>query len=250
MKHGVFRPGARRATRKAMSDRAPISVVIPTLNAGSSLSAALASLAPTALGGLIREVVVSDGGSNDATAQIAEDAGARTVSGPAGRGGQLARGASHARGDWLLFLHADTILTADWEDDARALMAQGQGRAGVFTLKFDAAGLAPAIVAAGAMIRTRIFASPYGDQGLLVSRSLYEKIGGYRDMALFEDVDFIDRLVRHKGRRALVVMRSKAVTSAEKYRRDGYLRRVLKNARCLALYRLGAAPEKIAGHYA
>ena len=99
------------------------------------------------------------------------------------------------------------------------------------------------------MLRTRMFSSPYGDQGLLISRAAYEAVGGYRPMPLFEDVDLIDRLLVANGRRALVVMRAKAVTSACRYRRDGYFRRVIRNARCLAMYRAGVAPETIVQYY-
>lgn len=232
-----------------MEERAPISVVIPTLNAEGLLGASLAALAPAAIAGLVREVVVSDGGSTDATATIAEAAGARLIVGEKGRGGQLARGAAAARGAWLLFLHADTILEEAWAAEARALIEDGADRAGVFTLKFDRKGVAPSLVAAGAMVRTRIFVSPYGDQGLLISRRLYDEVGGFRDLPLFEDVDFVDRLVRAKGRRALRIFAARATTSADRYAREGYARRVLKNAFCLSLYRLGVAPGEIAGFY-
>lgn len=232
-----------------MERRAPVSVIIPTFNAAQRLPATLAALAPASISGLVREVIVSDGGSSDETAAIAEAAGAHLVAGEKGRGAQLARGAAASRGEWLLFLHADTVLGEGWADDAARLIAGGKDRAGVFTLKFDGGGRAPAVVAAGAMIRTRFFASPYGDQGLIVSRALYERLGGFRPLPLFEDVDLIDRLLRAKGRKSLVILKSTAATSPERYQRDGYARRVVKNALCLAMYRLGVAPEKIAALY-
>lgn len=225
-----------------------ISVVIPTLNAAPRLRDCLAALVPAAIEGLVKEVVISDGGSSDETAAIADDAGAVFCVGPKGRGGQLARGAMQARGAWLLFLHADTVLDPGWRADAAGLL-NDEGRAGVFTLAFDSNGFAPALVAAGAMARTRLFSSPYGDQGLLIARALYDEIGGFLDMPLFEDVDIIRRLVAKKGRRALVVLKSRAVTSAERYERDGYVARVLKNARCLAQYHMGVPPERIAERY-
>jgi rSAM/selenodomain-associated transferase 2 len=228
---------------------APISVVIPTLNAERALPATLASLVPAAVEGLVREVIVSDGGSADATRDIVREAGARLVEGERGRGGQLARGADAARGAWLLFLHADTAIEASWSKEALALIESGEERAGVFTLRFAAGGLAPALVAAGAMIRTRVLLSPYGDQGLLISRRLYDAVGGYRPLPLFEDVDFVERLVRARGRRALKVLKSEATTSPDRYLHDGYARRVLKNALCLAMYKAGVAPGKIASLY-
>ncbi|MFN0023604.1 MAG: TIGR04283 family arsenosugar biosynthesis glycosyltransferase [Parvularculaceae bacterium] len=229
--------------------RAPLSVIIPTLNAAAGLPATLAALAPAAVSGLIREVILVDGGSTDATCAIAEAAGARVLLAPPGRGGQIKTGADTARGDWLLVLHADTALGAGWPDEAGAFMRAGKARAAVFTLAFDAKGLGPKIVSAGAMLRTRLFASPYGDQGLLIARTLYDAVGGYRALPLMEDVDLIDRLRRFGGRRALAVLKARAITSASRYERDGYARRVLKNACCLLMHRLGVAPEKIAAFY-
>lgn len=124
------------------------------------------------------------------------------------------------------------------------------GRAGVFTLAFDAKGVAPSLVAARAMLRTRLFAAPHGDQGLLISRGLHDEIGGFAPTPPFEDVDFISRLVRAKGGRAMRVMKANAVTSADRYERDGYFDRVVKSARRLTPYRLGVALARITGIYA
>ena len=231
-----------------MKDAAPISVVIPTLNAERFLAATLEALVPAAVDGLVREVIVSDGGSSDATLNIAEAAGARIVKGAKGRGGQLRRGADTARGDWLLFLHADTRLDPSWTEEAGALMA-APDRAGVFTLRFDSDHPLAKLVAGGAMARTRLFKAPYGDQGLLISRALYDRVGGFSDQPLFEDVDIIDRLVRIEGRRVLKVMNAAAVTSAERYQTQGYGACVARNFLCLAMYRLGFSPERIAKVY-
>jgi rSAM/selenodomain-associated transferase 2 len=228
----------------------PVSVVIPSLNAAAFIDRCLSALAPGVAAGLIGEIIVADGGSADATAALAAARGARVVAAPAGRGRQLACGAAAARRPWLLFLHADSALEAGWVEAAEALIAEGAAKAGVFALKFDDPAPAAALVAAGAVLRTRIFASPYGDQGLLIARALYDEIGGYRPLPLFEDVDLVDRLVRRKGRRALTLLSAAVVTSAARYRRDGYAARVLKNACCLALYRAGVAPERIARYYA
>jgi rSAM/selenodomain-associated transferase 2 len=229
-----------------VSDRAPLSVVVPALNAAAELPATLAALAPAAIGGLIREVIVVDGGSSDATREIAEEAGARVIETAPGRGGQLRGGASAARGQWLLFLHADTALEPGWEAEAQAFLREEPARAAVFTLAFDATGLAPRLVAAGAMIRTRMARAPYGDQGLLIPRALYDEVGGYRDMPLMEDVDIVDRLNRRGG---FKVLKSKATTSARRYQRDGFAARVARNALCITLFRAGVDPAKIAKIY-
>lgn len=234
-----------------MVQRAPLSVIIPALDAAGDLPATLAALAPAAVEGLIREVILVDGGSSDETRAIAEAAGAAVVMVAPGRGGQLAEGARRARGDWLLFLHADTVLEKGWAAEAAAFMrapapAAARVGAAVFTLAFNANGVAPKLVAAGAMIRTRFFGAPYGDQGLLLSRAHYEAAGGYRSLPLMEDVEFADRL-RREG--PMTILKSRAITSAARYERDGYGKRVLKNLCCILLYRFGVAPEKIAAFY-
>jgi len=125
---------------------APITVLMPTLNAAADMPRGLASLGEGLTEGLIRELIVSDGGSTDATLDIADAAGATIVTGPASRGGQLRRGAVRARADWLMVLHADTVLGQGWTRPVAEAIRHGQ--AGYFTLRFDATGLAPRVVAA------------------------------------------------------------------------------------------------------
>lgn len=226
-----------------------ISVVIPTLNADARLGECLNALVAPALDGVVKEVIVVDGGSADATLPMADSFGTRILTAPPGRGGQLRRGAEAAQGEWLLFLHADTVLEEGWAEEALQFIKAHPDKAAVFTLQFDAKGLAPKLVAGGAMLRTKFMKTPYGDQGLLISKELYEDIGGYAEMPLMEDVEFIRRLMKQKGPQALCVLKAQAVTSAERYERDGYVRRVMKNLTTLTRYFLGVAPEKLAQSY-
>jgi rSAM/selenodomain-associated transferase 2 len=228
-----------------------ISIVIPTLNAEDGLARTLAALVPAAVDGLVRELIVVDGGSSDGTLHIAEAAGAEIMRSEAGRGAQLAAGAKRARFPWLLFLHADTELEPGWIREASQLIEGVEtGRrpqaAAAFRFALDDAGAAPRTLEALVALRTRLFKLPYGDQGLLVSRALYEEAGGFRPLPLMEDVD----LVRRIGRRRIVLFRSQALTSAVRYRREGYLRRIARNQACLALYFLNVPPPRIAQLYA
>ncbi|MFQ5774484.1 MAG: TIGR04283 family arsenosugar biosynthesis glycosyltransferase [Kiloniellaceae bacterium] len=218
----------------------PLSVVIPALNAAGTLPAALACLAEGRAAGLVREVLVVDGGSADATPALAARAGARVLAAPCGRGRQLAAGAQAAVGDWLLFLHADTELGPGWAGAARAFIAApgNEGRAAVFRFALDDPDPRARRVERLARWRARALALPYGDQGLLISQGLYRALGGFRPLPLMEDVD----LVRRIGRRRLVVLDAAAVTSAARYRAGGWWLRPLRNLSVLALYLLGAPP--------
>ena len=230
------------------ADAPPLDVVIPALDAAAHLGATLASLAPGRAKGLLREVVVVDGGSADDTRAIAAAGGARVLASAPGRGRQLRAGGDATKAPWLLFLHADTRLGAGWVEEApafiRAAPAQG-GRAAVFRLRLDDTAVAARALERVVSWRTRALGLPYGDQGLLISRSLYEEVGGFADIPLMEDVD----LVRRLGRRRLTLLREEATTSPERYREAGYLRRSLMNLLILLLYYGGVPPERLARLY-
>ena len=224
---------------------APLSIVIPTLNAAERIGPCLGALGEGLMCGLIHELIIADGGSGDAIGELADALGARLVTAPRGRGRQLAAGARAARGEWLLFLHADTVLPPGWAGVVRSHMDSGPQRAGYFALRFDTSTTMARLVAAWANLRSALFALPYGDQGLLVSRLLYRQAGGYRSIPLMEDV----ALVRRIGRRRRVRLGAVAVTCAERYGADGWLRRGWRNLTTLALYFLGVAPERLARRY-
>ncbi len=227
-----------------------LSVIIPTFNAEARLVHTLASLVPAVVDGLVQEAIIVDGGSTDATLAIVEAAGARFMRAERGRGSQLITGASVARGDWFLFLHADTVLEPGWEDEVRSFTERvDTGRrpqaAAAFRFALDDDGLMPRMLERLVGLRCFVLALPFGDQGLLISRSLYGKLGGFRPLPLMEDVDLLRRLPR-RGR---LMLQSRAVTSAQKYRSQGYLARMLRNAACVALYYLRVPTRVLARLY-
>lgn len=221
---------------------APISIVIPTLNAEAALPQCLEALMEGLEAGLIRELIVSDGGSTDATGATAQAWGATVLQGPASRGGQLRRGCDAAKADWLLVLHADTVLQRGWTGDVRRHLAKPQC-AGWFHLRFDQGGMPAQLVAAWANLRSRM-GLPYGDQGLLVSAALYGHVGGYPDIPLMEDVAMARAL---KGK--LRGLPAVAVTRADKYVTQGWLRRGARNLWTLLRYLAGADVRGLAADY-
>lgn len=215
-----------------------ISVVIPTLNAQAGLVACLSALVPAVVDGLVREVMIVDGGSTDQTLAIADDAGCEIVVGTAdGRGAQLVAGADRAKHPWLLFLHADTVLQKGWMREVATFIQQvdtgdRNPAAAAFRFALDDVGVRPRIVETGVALRCLLLRLPYGDQGLLISKRLYRERGGFKPLPLMEDVEFIMRLRRQER----VILRTAAMTSAVRYRTDGYAKRVIRNLTCLTLY--------------
>ena len=224
-----------------MTDLDRLDAVIPTLNAAATLSATLAALPQGAT------VIVSDGGSTDTTLDIARAAGCRIVSGPRGRGRQLAAGADAATRPWRLFLHADTIVSLQgWSAIARH-MARPEGAhvAASLRLAIDDPAWQARVIERVVALRVRRFGLAYGDQGLLIHRDLYAAIGGYADLSLMEDVEIMRRL----GRKRLVVLDGEARTSAARWRRRGWVGQTALNLTCVSLYRFGVPVDRIARLY-
>ena len=221
-----------------------VSVIIPTLNAAETLTGVVEQLNAAAI---VNDIVIVDAGSSDETVAIAGTAGARVIAAPRGRGIQLAAGANAASGDWLLFLHADCRLAPGWEAALADFTAapEAHSRAGYFDFALDDAAPAARRLERIVAWRCRVLALPYGDQGLLIARSLYHAVGGFAPLPLMEDVD----LVRRLGRRRLARIGAPCISSPKRYRREGYWRRQLRNLFCLSLYFAGVSPYRIMWFY-
>lgn len=223
---------------------APLSVIVPTWQAADRLGPCLGALAEALFDGLILEVILVDGGSGDRIAEVADAVGARLITAPKGRGTQLATGAKAARGAWYLFLHADSVLAPGWHHAVRGHMGQRPRAAGYFRLRFDSDAPMASVVSAWANMRARWAGLPFGDQGLLVPRVLYDRVGGYPRIGLMEDVSMARALRGH-----LHPLASEVVTSAERYETEGWLRRGGRNLGLQARYLLGADPDNLAARY-
>jgi rSAM/selenodomain-associated transferase 2 len=227
-----------------IQEQIQISAIIPTLNAADTLSASLAWLRDSTM---VYEVIVADGGSADETVALARSAGAYVIAAPRGRGSQLAAGADASSGNWLFFLHADCRLELGWEAAVEVFLAApgAESRAGYFDLTLDDHAPAARRLEHIVAWRCRALALPYGDQGLLIARALYDAVGGFAPLPLMEDVD----LVRRLGSRRLARIGVRCIASARRYRDEGYLRRPLRNLLCLSLYFAGMPPARIVRLY-
>lgn len=194
-----------------------ISVIIPIRNSERLLPRCFDSLIPAAVRGIVREVIVSDAGSSDQSLAIADAAGAHVLQSRNNRGAQLAEAVGVAKSDWFLFLHPETALEPGWEMEVESFICQAvmeRPRAAVFRFALEDFGGEARRAEVKANLRTALFALPYGDQGLLIPKRLYQKIGGYRNLADLEDADIIRRI----GRRRLVRLRSRAINVARPHK--------------------------------
>ena len=223
---------------------APLTVIIPTLNAAHHLAGTTHALLPGLTSGLIAELILSDGGSDDPIAEIAETLGATLVTGPKGRGGQIERGVKAAKTPWLLILHADTHLSENWAAATQHHIAQHPDEAGWFHLAFRAKGFWPKAVATGANLRSRLFDLPYGDQGLLIHQTTLDNARGVPNLPLMEDVALARALKGH-----LRPLDATANTSPERYLKDGWVRRSTQNMGLLARFLMGADPNHLSTKY-
>ncbi|HEY7495992.1 MAG TPA: TIGR04283 family arsenosugar biosynthesis glycosyltransferase [Candidatus Tectomicrobia bacterium] len=219
-----------------------ISVVVPTLNEQEHLPATLARVALAAGD----ELIVVDGGSLDNTVAIAQQFTPCVLLSPPGRARQMNHGARQARGDVLLFLHADTLLPPQGLEAVRTVMQAPHLVGGAFRLAFTPSTPALRIIAWGANVRTRLGKLPYGDQALFVRRSLFEALGGYANVPFMEDVQLVQTL-RQRG--ALAIVPQPVHTSGRRWLHDGVVYTTVRNNVLMALYFCGVPPVTLKRWY-
>ena len=221
----------------------PVSVIIPVRHDMPALEALLPPLGRQA--GL--EIIVAGADDEpDLERTISRYPGTRLIRTTVGRARQMNAGAAAATGDWLLFLHADSAMPPAWKDALDRAVASPGTIGGWFQFRLDASEWQARVIERLVAVRIRLWRLPYGDQGLFVRRDVFTALGGYRELPLMEDVEFVRRLVR-AGR--VVEVPVPIVTSARRWRRDGWFRRSARNLALVALYAAGCAPARLARWY-
>lgn len=221
-----------------------ISIIVPCLDESRGIADVLSALAPLRARGA--EVIVVDGGSRDATPERARPHADAVICAPRGRASQMNAGAERARGEILLFLHADTLLP----DAADALVVDGLKRARLGWGRFDVsiAGRHPLlkVVAFLMNLRSRLTGIATGDHAIFVTRSLFTAAGGYPEIALMEDIALSKRLKRFGPP---LCLKHRLTTSGRRWEERGVLRTILLMWRLRLAYWLGADPAKLAVRY-
>ena len=228
-----------------MLETVKLSIIIPVLDEAAAIVPSLQALQPLRARG--HEVIVADGGSADGTAALATPLADRVIAAPRGRAVQMNRGAALAGGEVLLFLHADTRLPGN----AGRLVAEALARGGRCWGRFDVRieGRSPLLALVGACmnLRSRLTGIATGDQAIFADRAAFERIGGFPEIALMEDIAFSRRAKRLS---APACVRAAAITSGRRWDRHGVVRTVVLMWRLRLAYFLGARPDELARRYA
>lgn len=223
-----------------------LSIIIPVLNEQSQINAAIEHIRAQRFDGAY-EVIVVDGDANGGTIRTVRDKAVTCIAASQGRGRQMNAGARAGRGDALLFLHADSRLPPEALTNIRRVLENPKYVGGAFDLAIDSKRWILRYIAARASMRSRCNRIPYGDQAIFIRKDYFEKIGGFKDIPLMEDVDLMRRI--KKDGRQIHILRDKVTTSARRWEDQGAIYTTLKNQVIVMLYYLGVGPDRLARLY-
>ena len=218
-----------------------ISIIIPVLNEAAIIKQTLEQFHDSEV-----EVLVVDGGSKDNTVAIAQQmAQVITVKGK-GRAGQMNAGADLARSEILLFLHADTQLPSNFVELVTQTIDRKNTVAGAFELAIDGANTSLRLIERLVKMRSRLFSLPYGDQAIFIFKKTFVEVGGFADLAIMEDFEFIKR-IKKKGK--IAIAPAAVTTSGRRWQKLGVWQTTLINQSIIAGYYLGISPTKLGDFY-
>lgn len=219
-----------------------LSVIIPALNEETTIHRAISSCWTAEA----YEVIVADGGSRDQTVSIAESCGATVVSSAAGRGIQLNAGAARAGGDVLMFLHADNWLSDSIGSQLSVFFEVAKGDYCCFRQRIEAAGWIYRAIECGNALRAQVQKLPYGDQGICVSRRLFESVGNFKEIPLMEDVEIARRLSKIASPK---ILEGPLHVCGRRWQKNGPILQTIQNWLTMLRYRFGASPSRLSKSY-
>ncbi|MBU1397961.1 MAG: TIGR04283 family arsenosugar biosynthesis glycosyltransferase [Proteobacteria bacterium] len=223
-----------------------VSVIIPVLNEAHGINVCLEALFAQ-FSGEPFETIVVDGDAEGTTLRQIVHPKVIKFCAPPGRGKQMNAGAEVARGEILIFLHADTRLPSNALSRIREVMADRQYSAGAFTLHFDSKRPVFGLIAMAASWRYRLTRLPYGDQAFFMHREYFNEIGGFAEIPIMEDVEMMRRIRKRGGR--VRILHDSVTTSPRRWEKNGILFSVIRTWALAFLFACGADPERLAKHY-
>ncbi len=193
------------------------------------------------------EIIVVDGDPEGRTMEIARRAGVKTAISERGRGNQMNHGAALAAGNILIFLHADTRLPPDALGFIDTAMRDESNMVGAFDLAIDSERPIFRLIEKAASLRSRLTRIPYGDQAVFMRKTVFKKLGGFRNIPIMEDVEIMRRIKKQGGK--IRIIDRKVHTSSRRWKRDGIVYTTLRNWLLITLYLLGVKPDKLVRFY-
>ena len=228
------------------SGRCNISVIIPVLDEQEYINSHIGHIRNQDFEGAI-EIIVVDGGLDGRTLEVIEDSDTVKITSDIGRGLQLNAGAAVARGQILLFLHADTQLPPGGLQKISDVLENDQYVGGAFDLGIDSKRLFLKCIAARARLRSRLSRIPYGDQAIFIRKNYFDQIGGFREIPLMEDIEFMRRIKREGAK--IFIFKDRVSTSDRRWEAEGVLYTTLRNQFLASMYYLGVNPERLVRYY-
>jgi len=232
--------------RLSANDEITISIIIPVFNEGEGVIK-IADHLRKIQNNFSPEIIVVDGNKKGSTIQYLRDREIIAITSEKGRARQMNSGAMIARDDILLFLHGDTLLPDHAFEKIAAVMKTGEYVGGAFDLGFDNRRWIFALIASIASLRSRITRIPFGDQAIFIKRNYFEKIGGFCDIPLMEDIELMKRIKKRKDNIHIITL--KVATSTRKWEKEGIVYTTLKNWLLQLFYFVGVSPVKLVRYY-
>jgi len=229
-----------------VSSKCTFSIIIPVLHEAEIINTLLDSLRQLEKDEPF-EIIVVDGSSTQDTFQVISDTTVKKYACSQGRGRQMNEGATHATGDILVFLHADTFLPSTALSLMRTALENQPYVGGAFTLKIQSQISFLRAIATYSTLRSHITRAPYGDQVIFLRKSYFDALGGYADIPLMEDVELMRRIKRKKGK--ILILPNPVFTSDRRWHQEGFIYTLLRDNCIIILYWFGVPAEKLARFY-